>query len=203
MQNQKQQQPKQSISKIWDGDTVLCIASGPSLDTDDIDYARGKCRTIVINDNYQLAPWADILYACDLKWWVWHKGAPDFEGLKYTMDKKAAEKYSLNYIEGGPGNALSDMPDKIHTGSNSGAQAINMAFLLGAKRIVLTGYDMKIAKSGASHWFGDHPDQTRSPYVKFIQSFEQIAKQNLVEIVNCTRDTALTCFPQMNIRDAL
>lgn len=201
MQNKKQKQ-KQKISKIWQGDTVLCIASGPSLDTDDIEYARGKCRVIAINNNYELAPWADILYACDLYWWDTYK-ATDFQGIKYTQDKAAAQKYNLNYIKSETGHGLSSAADKIHTGSNSGAQAINLAYLLGAKRILLTGYDMKIAKSGATHWFGSHPNNTVSPYAKFIQSFEQIAKQNLVEIINCTRDTALNCFPKMKIQEAI
>ena len=199
MQNQQRQ--KQQTNKIWEGDTVLCIASGPSIDTDDIDYARGKCRVIVINDNYQLASWADLLYACDLKWWDWHKGVPDFEGMKYTMDKVAAKKYDLDYVKGEAGEGLNT--SHIHTGSNSGFQAINLAYLFGAKRILLTGYDMHVNKNGASHWFGNHPDLIISNYQRWIKGFDQVAKQNLVEIINCTRDTSLKCFPQMRLQDAL
>lgn len=202
MQNQKHQK-RNLLNRIFEGDTVLCVASGTSLDTDDIAYAKDKCRVIVINDNYKIAPWADMLYACDLKWWVWHEGVQAFEGIKYTQDEKASKKFGLNYIKGTTGIGLSDSPEQIHTGSNSGFQAINLAYLLGAKRILLTGYDMKIGDDGASHWFGDHPDQVRSYYDRWLPMFDQVAKQNFIEIINCTRDTALKCFPRMTIQEAL
>jgi hypothetical protein len=86
---------------------------------------------------------------------------------------------------------------------NSGFQAMNLALHFGVKRILLLGYDMKFAKSGASHWFGDHPDNTRSNYHRWLPNFETAAKQNLVEIINCSRDTALEAFPRMSIEDAL
>ena len=196
------QQANQQNKIDLTGDTVLCVASGPSLDTDDIDYAKGRCRVIAINDNYQTAPFADILYACDLKWWDWHKGAPEFAGLKYSMDKKVVQKYDVNYIEGKGGIGLSSSSEFIHTGSNSGFQAINLAYLLGARRVLLTGYDMKFAATGAAHWFGDHPDKVRSGYARFIDAFKQIDQAN-IEIINCTRDTALKCFPQMTIQEAI
>lgn len=199
---QTHRKPINLLSNLFKDETVLCVASGPSIDTDDIEYAKHRCRTIVINDNYQLAPWADVLYACDLKWWDWHNGCPDFIGMKFTQDRTAAQKYRLNYIKGVPLPGLSDSFDELHTGSNSGYQAINLAHLLGAKRILLTGYDMKFSSNGASHWFGDHPDGVRSCYERFIKCFETI-DQERVEIINCTRDTDLTCFPQMTLQEAL
>ena len=78
-----------------------------------------------------------------------------------------------------------------------------LAFHMGAARILLLGYDMKFSKSGAAHWFGDHPDNIRSNYAPWIQHMNEVAKQNLVEIINCSRDTALDCFPQMTIQEAL
>lgn len=159
---------------------------------------------IVVNDNYQLAPWADLHYACDLKWHQWHAaGLADFDGDKYTMDVKAAKKYKLRYIEGRSGVGLSTDPSYIHTGQNSGFQAINVAYHLGASHIMLLGFDMKFAKNGASHWFGDHPDNIRSNYASWLKGFAEVAKQDLIHIINCSRDTDLTCFEQMTIQDAI
>ena len=43
-------------------------------------YVQGKARVIAVNDAWRLAPWADILYACDGRWWRHHKGVPEFTG---------------------------------------------------------------------------------------------------------------------------
>lgn len=191
------------ISPIWKGEVAVCVASGPSLDTDDIAYAKERARIIAINDNYILAPFADVLYACDLQWWDWHKGVPEFAGTRWTQDPVAAEKYSLNYIRGIDSPGLSTDPEILHTGSNSGYQAINLAYLLGAKRIILLGYDMKFSSCGLSHWFGDHPNLVRSNYDRWLSGYQTIADQCLVEVINCTRDTALECFPKSDIRNVL
>ena len=70
-----------TILPLWRNQTVVCIASGPSLTQDQVDQVKGL-NTIAINDAYKLAPWANILYACDYQWWDWHKGVPDFKGYK-------------------------------------------------------------------------------------------------------------------------
>lgn len=81
-------------------------------------------------------------------------------------------------------------------GGNSGFQAVNLAYQLGAKTILLLGFDMC-----GTHYFGDHPQGLvqNSPYASFIKSFETITDE--VEIINCSRMTALTCFPKMRIGD--
>lgn len=193
------------IKQKWKNETVVCIASGPSLDTDDIDYIRDKdCRVIAINDNYKIAPFADVLYACDYKWWKWHEGAPEFEGEKWSIDRKAVQEWTdINYVSGSGGTGLSTESDKIITGSNSGYQAINLAYLFGANRVILTGYDMCFGKDGRSHWFGDHPDNVRSNYSAWLKLFDNIKTQGLVEVINCTRNTALQSFPIKPLREVL
>jgi hypothetical protein len=180
------------------------IASGPSLTQADVDYCKNKARVIVINDNYKLAPWADVLYACDPMWWEWHNGVPGFEGCKITQDKKSAKKYYLDHIQSARKPGLSLHPSTIHTGANSGYQAINLAYHFGAKKIILLGYDMQIGKR--SHWFGEHPNGVRSNYTDFLHHFKTIAAQLPaldLEIINCTRVTALNCFPTANLESVL
>ena len=83
---QTQKKSSQSIAEDWIGETVVCIGGGPSLTLADVTSIAGKARVIAINDAYRMAPWADMLYACDLKWWRWHDGAPYFLGEKWTQD---------------------------------------------------------------------------------------------------------------------
>ena len=65
-----------------------------------------------------------------------------------------------NFHPGGHGTGLSLDPDKLVTGHNSGFQALNLAVLAGARRILLLGYDGKAGQDGRTHWSGGHPRPT-------------------------------------------
>lgn len=86
----------------------------------------------------------------------------------------------------------------ISGGGNSGFQAVNLAYILGAKTILLLGFDMF-----GDHYFGKHPSvlDVASPFKKFIESFETITKD--IEIINCSRMTNLNCFPKKRIENVL
>lgn len=185
------------------GETVVIIGGGPSLTLDDVRYCKERAPVIAVNDAYRLAPWSYMLYACDLKWWQWHEAAARFHHNKWTTSLEAHEQMGIHYIRGADGDGLSTDPELIHFGQNSGYQAINIAYHLGASRVLLLGFDMSIAHNGQSHWFGDHPDKIRSSYGGWLKNFETIAEQNLIEIINCSRHTALKAFPQATINEVL
>lgn len=151
--------------------------------------------------------WADVLYACDGEWWdVYIKEARDrFKGECWTQEKKSALEYGIFHIRGEAAAGLGK--DRIHFGENSGYQAINLAYLFGAVRIVLLGFDMQ-NKGQLTHWHGDHPLQLNRecPVRSFIKKFPALAndlKSEGVEVINATRETALDCFPKMELEDAL
>ena len=201
-----------TVPVLWPGDTVVCIASGPSLTVEDVNYVRGRARVIVVNDNYLRAPWADVLYFCDSKWWQWHKARSEylaFAGIKATLAEDVVKhEPGVRWLRNGGGEGLSDRPDELKTGSNSGFQAINLAVLLGAKRIVLLGYDMKIGPKGERHWFGRHPQCViEAPALaQFAKRFDSLVgplKKRGIEVLNASRDTDLTQFRRVKLVDAL
>lgn len=175
-----------------------------------------RCRrenVIAVNDAYRLFPEAIALYACDAKWWRVHDGCPGFQGEKWSShdDKnnskyEIAADYGVRLVRGFPGEGLSFDPSVIHYGSNSGFQALNLAILWGASKIILVGYDMRCA-NGKRHFFGDHsgPLSNASRYETFLPAFETAAKQmpEDVRIINATPGSALKCFPMMDLDDAL
>lgn len=186
--------------------TAICIASGPSLTQADVDYCRGKGKVYVVNDCYKLAPWADVLYACDYEWWKHHNGVPDFQGEKWTISHPAWAEYKLNLVGNLPATSpWSDRPGHIATGRNSGFQALNLAVLQGAERVILLGYDMGLADDGKRHWFGEHPGQLKkqSDYARWIECFRLASRFIPVPVINCTRRTALDCFPLARLEDTL
>lgn len=192
-----------TVPTLWPGSTIVCVASGPSLTQAQVDAVRGKARVIVINDGYRLAPWADVLYACDAKWWKWHRGVPTFAGLKYTMHP-TRNAYAQTLRNAGDTGLTRDQ-NALRTGHNSGYQAINLAVHLGAARIVLLGYDMQATKKG-QHFFGKHPDNSQPPFPKCLEDFATLVEPlaaSGVAIVNCTPCSALRCFPMAILEDVL
>lgn len=82
-------------------------------------------------------------------------------------------------------------------GGNSGYQAVNLAFLLGAGTVLLLGFDMQ-----GDHYFGKHPDGLvqNSPFDGFMRSFETVREK---EIINCSRRTAMTCLRRASLESVL
>lgn len=155
-----------------------------------------------------VAPWADVLYACDRVWWDWHyEDTKDFDGLRITRDPFARDKYpDLIWIEGeAHSNGLSKRQDSIVNGEIGGYQAINLAINFGAKKILLIGYDMRTIK-GLSHWHGDHPNRQKTFFHLHVGHFRNMVddlKERNIEVVNCTPESAIDAFPFGNLEDKL
>lgn len=197
----------EGVPRLWPGETVVCLASGPSLTDADVAYVRGKARVVAVSDNYRKAPWADALYSHDARWWEAHQGVQSFTGLKYAGERVCRE-WGVTSLRIGTEQGLSADPCVLNHGKNSGYQAIGLSVHFGAAKIVLLGYDMQAADDGREHWFGSHPKHVRKglPLQSFIRNFGTLVQplRSLgVEIINCSRRTALPWFPQMPIEEAL
>jgi hypothetical protein len=192
------------VPRAWPGETVVCLATGPSLTADDVDYCRSRARVIAVNNAWQLAPWADALVASDAKWWRHHR--PSFDGFKYSL-QPGASQFGAQVLDNTGETGIETLPTGIRTGMNSGAAAINIAVHFGASRILLLGYDM--GHDGLpSHFFGEHPQGLRasSPYGSFIEKFNTMVEPLLalgVAVVNCSRKTRLMCFERLPLHEAL
>lgn len=194
------------VPRLWPGATIVCIGGGPSLTPADIATVRGRARVIAVNDAYRLAPWADVLYACDQQWWNWHAGVPTFAGWKYGIASSVPITWpDVVVLENTGWLGLEEEPTGLRAGHNGGYQAVNLAVHLGAARILLLGYDM--APDGAqTHWFGDHPDHVPSPFPEMRAAFDTLVAPLAargVEVLNCSRRTALTAFPRVPLEQAL
>jgi hypothetical protein len=168
-------------------------------------------------------PWADILYACDARWWRFYRGVRGFEGERWSShddgvsNNKAevAAEYGLSLVYGKDGLRFSTNRSLISYGGNSGFQAVNIALhKIGWRgRILLVGFDMR-SPEGKRHFFGNHPGnmhKEKSPseltlyFRGFTDAFARAsdALPKSVQIINCTPGSALNCFPKMELADAL
>jgi hypothetical protein len=193
--------------RIWPGATVAIAASGPSLSVAQLNHIRGRANLVVINSTFRAAPWANVLYACDGRWWTQNTDAVAFTGLRFAL-QPASNRSATALVRGGIDGLETD-PRKLATGGNSGHQAINLAVHLGARRIVLVGYDMRII-DGKAHHHPDHVAPSRNPpaenLARWAKRFETMVdplRRLSVEVINATPGSAIECFPRARLEDVL
>lgn len=208
------------ISKRLSG-TVVCIGTGPSLTLQQIESARHKGYALTgCNNVWEIIPDLKVLYACNFGWWQ-HYMSPalmEYPAEKWTTNKDAAERFGVHWIAERNAMGLSQDPSVIHHGHGSGYSLVNLVYLLGAERILLLGYDLKYAKdydgktqkvgSSPRHYFGEYPQDIQhwpskrvvsGVHVELLDLYRSVAAQGAVEIVNCTPDSAIDCFPRASI----
>lgn len=203
--------------RAWEGETIVILGNGPSLTKEDIDKCREVGRIIALNASFQLAPWADVLYAGDAHFWRWYRTANEFLGLRIGMayDAKTGrffhgwesmDPYHVCFMASTGETGLEKDQRGLRHGANSGHAAINLAVHFGAKRIILLGYDMQPV-DGGHHWFGKQPVNIPDPpYERFMKPFDIMAKELKkagIECINCTPGSALEAFEIKSIDDVL
>ncbi len=195
-----------AVPRIYDQDdagVVYCIAPGPSLTYHDLrhiyELPPAVATVITINDAYRPFPHAQIRFAGDGYWWQARTDAyaPDkYGGRCYCLEYGAPERVQrLDYRSD---VVLSENPAVLATGGHSGYAGINMAYLMGAKTIVLVGYDMQPAQSGPCagqhHFGGDEPNQRHLRYHLWIPRYKPLFDSlqiRGVALINATRQTAI------------
>lgn len=189
------------VPKLWPDATCFILGGGPSLNNVDIDRLRGS-RVIAVNNAYQLGDWIDVLFFGDCRWYHVHKKRLlDFAGLKVTRCEAHRTQPGIKAIKCmNRVNGLSKNPSLLSWNLSSGACAINLATLLGVKKIVLLGFDMRKIDN-RNNWHSEHPGSVNpkhNPYVRFVKRFTSIAKDLKglnVECINATPGSGLTDFP--------
>ena len=151
---------------------------------------------IVSNTTYRIAPWADALFAMDRAWWDVHLAEVNrvFLGVRYS-NNPLSQKYNVKKLS----------QAEFKTYGNSGASCISLAADGGAKRIILLGFDCQKTE-GKTHWHGDHPPTlgNAGQISRWHEKFAEQAKAlRHLEIINCSRATALKCHPRANLEEIL
>lgn len=223
-----------SPEPLFAGETVFCLASGPSLTLDVCDKLAGR-RTIAVNSSLSLMPDASALFFTDSGWFeagrlpqycgnvrgtsdVWPRRVQleDFTGLIFTMSKSA--KIVLPDIvkrvkgDGDPDPSISPPnfargPGVIQQGRSSGHTAVSLAIALGAKRVVLLGYDMRFV-GGREHFHQEYKgprdvDIYQRDFIPAFKGWDAAAKAVGVEILNATPESAVREFRSVTLDEVL
>ena len=222
-----------SAEPIFAGQTVFCLASGPSLTREVADQVRGR-PTIVVNSSCGLAPWSTVLFFTDCSWYEARRQlVADWQGNVATMCKRAkrelAEKVWLIKTCGDP-----DLPCEfppvgsglVRQGRSSGHTAISLAIAAGAARVVLLGYDCRVVLDASGlpreHCHDEYLVDGRRDYatekedprwnnkrdysaifVPGYRGWNDAAARAGVQILNATPGSAITEFDMVDLVDIL
>lgn len=141
----------------------------------------------------------------DRNWWKTYAGEVSGDFELWTTTREAARIYKLNLIPAEEGGGLSRKAGTIRRGGNSGFQALSLALHFGAAKVVLLGYDMQLT-GGKKHWHPDHENignPVAGKMKDWHRHFADLAGQVRVPILNATRQTALKCFPRVDLLESL
>ena len=200
----------QDMYNLMAGRQVFIIGGGRSLH--DFDFSQLNDKTcIAINaaiidvPKASCAYWADESWAANnLKYLDKFDSPYRFHGrhcaeAMISRDSRGVAECTYLLKTGDFGLDLN--PDNVK-GNNSGAHAINFAVNMGAKEIVLLGFDMKYIER-KSHYHDRHQLTVREDIYSdlFVPCIEQMAgeikKYKKVDIINCSLKSSLKCFPKI------
>ena len=128
-------------------------------------------------------------------------------GVPHEIDRDA-RVHILRPLHGSVhGVGLSRDAGALVTGRNSGFQALNLAVLAGARRILLLGFDGAPAADGSTHWHGGHKSPSGPSIYKHFRAAMTAVEGDLaaigVEVLNCSPGSAINSFPKVPLEEAL
>lgn len=188
----------------WTGADVFIIGGGPSLKGFNWDRLRGH-KTIGCNSAFlHGASICTLCFFSDALWFRFMEDALEsYAGRVVTHSPDIPKDHAwvstmLRRDEGLHNDALG-------YGGNSGCGAINLALLMGARRVFLLGFDCKLGQAKEMNWH-DRRIEPSNPDVfpKFMEGFQAIARDlprvfPKAEVLNATPETNLTVFPSVNL----
>lgn len=198
--------------RSFDGMTVTLIGGGPSHAAADLDQLRGH-RFIAVNSSCRkvrpIATPDDPLYFSDNSWNVNRPDlAADWPGPVITCNRHTKARLGdtvrrLDVME--ITERFGAMVD--HVQASSGHIAACLAALMGARRIVLLGFECQ-AVDGRTHGHNDYHQLDDLPTFteRFIPGWRGLAPVFLrmgVEVVNASPQSAVQCFPMATLAEAL
>lgn len=195
-----------AVPRAFPDATIVCAASGPSLTTEDLDACAGLPK-VAVNDTYRLIPEAVAIFAADAVWWARTSAAGATAPHKYYLSGGGICPITgVHRLARTGQTGLELEPTGLRSGGHSGYAAINLAYHLGARKIILLGYDMRSGPDGQHHWFGEHPDRSHPRYAQWLPYYTELSAalaQEGVTLINASRVTVISTVRHCTLEEAL
>jgi len=193
-----------SVPREWEGQAAFVIGGGPSVKGFDFDRLRGRNVIAVNNAGLDLAPWAHVLLWVDRRWLDWNHGRLELHKGKYKISRKRPHietGHDIRFMRFLP-RRLSHWPDTLG-GWCGGSSGINLAYLMGARVVVLMGFDMRPGNYHQDHQLPPVPGQHRDRFIPTLEAMEPELTKAGVLVLNTNPRSALRCFPFADIEELL
>lgn len=198
-----------AVARRWSGRTMALLGGGPSLASVDISALQGAgWRVMAINSAARFAPAADVLFFGDDSWFAANADlVAGWQGLCYTLSPRAKREmpHRVALLQGVRSPWLSRDPRWTCRGRSAGHTAINLAAQLGARRVVLLGYDCRTVE-GRSHFHDEYSEPETVYRDDFLPAWQGWAVKTAnigLEVVNATEGSALDEFPRRSLKELL
>ena len=198
---------------IWRGATVCVLGGGPSFPDcwKRLGWAPDKSFLLGVNNSLYDVPNQHVHIFNDERWWFKHREVVE------EASKRGVVTTSVNdELRGFPPcirvmkRAYGFHPNRDMTGwyGNTGASAIELAMKMGARKIVLVGFDLRLVE-GKPNYFDNYispaDNERMVSFVIQVRSLVLAARSffHWVEVVNATPGSALQEVPFIPPEQAL
>lgn len=149
-----------SVPREWEGHRAFIVAGGVSAETQNVARLKGE-KVVAINcagleKQGGLAPFADILYFGDPRFWDQHRREILHFPRRIATTASAARGDRIHLLKKRRPPGLSDDPDTLVWQRTNLHGAINLVVHLGANPIILLGADGRRAADGRAHHHKPH-----------------------------------------------
>lgn len=201
--------PRWKPEEKWKDQDVFIIGGGSSLKDFDWSLLKDE-RTIGCNAACFLG--TDVCKICifgDYQWFREYKDKleryKDDKGIIFTNCKQF-ERSHIDWVWWLPRLPHGLGTDALGWNYSTGAAAVNLALILGAKRIFLLGFDMHLC-NGKPNWHDKGLDKPNSKlYERFVLGFTKVSidlrrKFPSRQVVNVTDDSHLDVFTKVSCEE--
>jgi hypothetical protein len=169
-------------SKVW------IIGNGPSRNSFDDDLLKDQSVLVLNKALFHYHDKAEAFFSLDQDFVTKHEALiRAFKGEKYiALADNWPEIPDVHFLGWSYAEGLSEDPNVVCTGCNSGYAAINLCVLNGSKEIHLVGYDM------------DPSENTQ--YKFWAKTFDTMIpqlKRHSVKVFNHNKNSFITAFPRI------
>jgi hypothetical protein len=221
------------IPKIWEGETAFILGGGASvisqfgIPQSVVQSVRKgnvpmsvyspfmeslhDLKIIGVNSAFKIGGWMDYVYFMDKDYMLTNRGElavypnPVVSPLLYSEGESWC-----NTVKASKESGICTIPNTVAYNHNSGWGAVNLAYHLGARRIVLIGFDMKIINK-KQHFHGDYinsklvrTEESKmgfSKHLNVVPAIVKDAKRLGVEIINTSMKSAIKQFKKVPLKE--
>lgn len=202
------------VDPDWQGLDVFLVCGGTSVVPAEVEKLRGRpnSKVVVINSSYTVAPWADMLFFADERWWLRElaegrrEALEAFEGAIVTNSWKVQHP-RFHHLKRALPPGLSRDRGTCSLQFTSVTAVLNICLHKKAARVVLIGVDGRDGENGRAHHHAEYPwprnPETYDVKEREFESIKADLERGGVVVLNASPITTSKVWPRVNLADFL